>query len=179
MKIGMVCKHCGKHFVSDTVQRWVCDECREKRLKEKQANKNFFYRLRNYKKLSEYHHHYNLFRRKGMGSLGANISRDTVGEIDFEREERVVRNELNNIRYGRYRTNSLKWIEKRFEEITSEKHGIWYLFNIIPQNFEDVCGHCFYASFPNGIDEKGECKLGKKPNGLWDITPMCWEMKLA
>ena len=87
------------------------------------------------------------------------------------------KNEVKRIlRYGthRYNKDAVRWAECKLD--CSRTGCIQYLAPPSIFDFENVCFHCCHALFPNGVHEKGICELGKKPDGIWDTSRMCYEM---
>ena len=167
----------------------LCPNCFKKR--EREQKRSWWKKTRETR--NEYHRDYywdnpsfrkqkinqnniNNNKRLGSSGLGPHLS-NHCGDIDFELEEQTVKNEVKRIlRYGthRYNKDAVKWAEYKLD--CSRAGVVQYLAPPSIYNFEDVCGHCYWASFPNGCDEKGICKLGKRPDGIWDISLMCCEV---
>lgn len=181
MKFNIPCNKCGKRFIADSLCRWICDECRNKPRDRREYS--FNYRMKNRNEIAKYHQHYNTFKRVGTGNLGSHCKKHNGGECDFASEEKTVHNE--HTRIFKYQAKNIhvdslfQYAKKRLDKRALHHDGIFYLPNPSMFDFENICFHCFYASFPNGIDEKGVCKLGKRPDGIWDISKMCYEMRNA
>lgn len=116
--------------------------------------------------------------RNGASELSPHLFRKN-GKPCFERECKIVQREKNNfLRYG-YRRNikdKVRWAERKLAKCKLEHEKIRLMAPSAQKNFEDICEHCFYADFPNGIDEKGICMMGKKPY-IWNTSHMCYWMK--
>jgi len=118
--------------------------------------------------------------RLGVSGLGQHLS-NHCGDVDFELEEKVVKNEVDRIfRYGtsRYNRDAVRWAEWKLQKRALGHRGIWYLTNIALCVIDETntCWNCWYSDFPFGQNEIGLCSLGKHPNGIYDHTKMCDEM---
>jgi len=119
----------------------------------------------------------------GVGTVifSSHLRKKRFGIPDFDIEERIVHNEHSRIfkclGKNRHIVSLFQYAKKRLDNRDFKHNGIYYLPSSPIIDFENVCGHCYYSCFPDGFNEKGYCKLDKKLDGIWDITPMCWEMK--
>ena len=180
-RMVILCQECGKEI--ENVKTWKEKLCKNCKLIKKNKYMNNY--MKDYissnpelrKKRIENSAIRNA-QRNGSSGIGPHLSKK--GAIpDFERERKIIFKEKKRVfRRGcgwlSNGVDSIRWAEKKLD--LSRRGCIQYLPkpNII--NFEDVCSHCCYASFPNGIQEKGICGLGKKPDGIWDTSKMCYEM---
>lgn len=152
------CLECGENISNRFPSAIYCRDCNKKREKIR-------LRKRDRKKI-------------GTTGLTSQLYRDINSIPDFEEERRRVNGEKkrtfkNGCSWLIYGKASIEWAKHRLDR--SKKGIIRYLPPPLIVNFEDVCGHCSYAEFPNGINEKGICLLNKC-DYIYDTSLMCWEI---
>ena len=96
------CTECGKIVIAKSLKKQFCGDC----IRKHRINKVERWKNKNKRKVSEYYMYYNIFRRKGTGSLGSHRRND----LDLERK--MVRNE--KIRIFK---NGSGWVSNKKDKI--------------------------------------------------------------